>query len=70
MTSAIGDCYSCGYPIAATKEGERISCPYCLSINEVIAIEPPSMSALAIGILGSLVVGALLWQMAKGRISL
>ena len=37
MPKTLGSCASCGYPgIAASGGGQRVTCPYCRSINESI----------------------------------
>lgn len=35
MATQIGSC-SCGYPLTAKYTGQKVSCPYCHSINEAM----------------------------------
>ncbi|MDP2661552.1 MAG: hypothetical protein Q8R28_12565 [Dehalococcoidia bacterium] len=52
-TKTIGSCASCGYPLTASHEGQRVSCPMCSTINQAInqGVTIPSwLLALGIGL--------------------
>ena len=36
MATKIGSC-TCGYPITAKYHGQKVSCPYCHSLNEAVS---------------------------------
>jgi len=38
-TKMLGDCVSCGYPIAASSAGEHVNCPNCQTLNEAMSID-------------------------------
>ena len=58
-TKTIGSC-SCGYPIAASYEGQHVTCPNCGSINTAIkggVTIPTAVVTLGVGLLVGILAG-------------
>jgi len=71
MNKVIGECSSCGYPIAAEHSGETIACPMCGTVNKAtisdstVAI-PTSLLVGVLSFLGGMILGPAVLASTKG----
>ena len=55
-TKTIASCAECGYPLAASYEGQAATCPNCMTANIAQSVTVPSwILALGIGVIVGLV---------------